>query len=184
MAAEQKGEPIGAEPLEDSPFSEELAVPYGEERRFLLFALGEARLAIELSRLEEILEPGPVTRAPGAPPWVLGAANLRGQALPVIDLAAKLGLGARSAADGDEGSRPAILVFRPGAEAARIGIRVSAVMGFVEVGESAFGPPPRFGGPIASELIAGLVALADRFVPVLDLSLALSGENSGAVPAG
>lgn len=184
MASEQRGEPIGAELREEAPFAEEGSVPYGEERRYLLFALAEVELAVELSRLEEVLEPGPVTRAPGAPPWVLGAANLRGQALPVIDLAAKLGLGARSGAGVDDGRRPAILVFRPSAEAARIGVWVSGVLGFVEVGESAFGPPPRFGGPIAPELIVGLVALADRFVPVLDLAPAVSAESSGAVPVG
>ncbi len=183
MAGESEGERFQAAPFDAAPFGEDTAVPFGEERRFLLFALAEVELAIELSRLEEIVEPGPVTRAPGAPPWVLGAANLRGQALPVIDLAKKLGLGAPAGAGSGENRRPAILIFRPGAAAARLGVWVSAVLGFVEVGEGAFGPSPRFGGAISPALLGGLVALSDRFVPVLDLALAVSSEGAADAAA-
>lgn len=174
MAAEHDGELFDA-----ALFDAEGAAPIWEERRFLLFALGKVELAIELSRLEEIVEPGPITRAPGAPPWVLGALNLRGQALPVIDLAKKLGL----AACADDSNRPAILIFRPGDAAARLGAWVSSVLGFVEVGESAQSAAPPFGGAISPDLLGGLVALGDRFVPVLDLSLAVSVAGV-AGPAG
>jgi len=169
-------------------FDLEDAAPFGEERRFLLFALAEVELAIELSRLEEIVEPGPITRAPGAPRWVLGALNLRGLALPVIDLASKLGLaeGARRSKEAQEttAGRPAILIFRPTDAAARLGVWVSSVLGFVEVGESALSPAPRFDGAISSDLLGGLVGLGDRFVPVLDLSLAVSGAGGGGGAGG
>ncbi|MEP7013286.1 MAG: chemotaxis protein CheW [Acidobacteriota bacterium] len=160
-------------------FDLEDAAPFEEERRFLLFALAEVELAIELSRLEEIVEPGPITRAPGAPPWVLGALNLRGQALPVIDLASKLGLVARAEASETSTARPAILIFRPSEGAARLGGWVSNVLGFVEVGEQGISPAPRFDGAISSDLLGGLVNLGDRFVPVLDLSAAVMSEISG-----
>jgi purine-binding chemotaxis protein CheW len=153
-------------------FDPEDPAPFGQERRYLLFALAEVELAIELSRLEEIVEPGPITRAPGAPAWVLGALNLRGLALPVIDLARKLGLVVRGY---DEGHRPAILIFRPAVGAARLGVWVSSVLGFVEVGESALKAAPRFDGAIAADLLSGLVGLGDRFVPVLDLAAAAAG---------
>ncbi len=165
-------------------FDPEDAAPFGEERRFLLFALAEVELAIELSRLEEIVEPGPITRAPGAPPWVLGALNLRGQALPVIDLAIKLGLVVRAEADGTSTARPAILIFRPTEGGARLGGWVTNVLGFVEVGEQAISPAPRFDGAISSDLLGGLVNLGDRFVPVLDLSAAVSSGVSGGVSGG
>lgn len=172
--AESESDQAGAARHHEPPFDEEGGAPFGEERRFLLFALGAVELSIELSCLEEIIEPGPITRAPGAPPWVLGAANLRGQALPVIDLAKKLGLGLGAA----EGSRPAILIFRPDGGGARLGAWVSGVLGFFEVGEGALGPPPRFGGAISPHLLGGLVAFDGRFVPVLDLALAASAAES------
>lgn len=156
-------------------FDPEDPAPFAEARRFLLFALAELELAIELSRLEEIVEPGAITRAPGAPPWVLGAFNLRGQALPVIDLARKLGL----AVPADAANRPAILIFRPAGSAARLGVLVSNVLGFVEVGERALSAAPPFDGAIPSELLGGLVGLADRFVPVLDLAAAAATSAAG-----
>jgi purine-binding chemotaxis protein CheW len=158
---------------------EDDSASFGPGRRFLLFALGPVELALELSRLEEIVEPGPITRAPGTPPWVLGALNLRGLALPVIDLANKLGLAARA----DRSHRPAILVFRPTDATGRLGAWVTNVLGFVEVPEQALAPAPRFGAAISLDLLAGLVAVDDRFVPVLDLSKAASVAASVSAPA-
>src|SRR6185436_5673966 len=72
------------------------------------------------------------------------------------------------AACADASYRPAILIFRPAAAAARLGVWVSSVLGFVEVGEPALKAAPRFDGAISADLIGGLVSLGDRFVPVLD----------------
>ncbi len=146
------------------------ALLLGSGRRYLLFALAAEELALELSRLEEIVEPGPITRAPGAPPWLLGALNLRGQALPVIDLAAKLGLGAPEGLT----ERPAILVFHPAGSSGRLGVQVSRVLGFVEVADGALGAAPRWGTAVASELLLGVMGVGDRFVPVLDLAAAVA----------
>ncbi len=146
------------------------ALHFGAGRRYLLFALAAEELALELSRLEEIVEPGPITRAPGAPPWLLGALNLRGQALPVIDLAAKLGLGSPAGLL----ERPAILVFYPPGSSGRLGIQVSRVLGFVEVAEGAMGAAPRWGTAVASEFLLGVIGADDRFVPVLDLAAAVA----------
>ena len=41
---------------------------------------------LTLEKVLEIVRPGLVTRIPGAPPAVLGAANLRGKVIAVIDL--------------------------------------------------------------------------------------------------
>jgi len=51
------------------------------------FALGEFRLACNIDRVHEIL-PIPVsTPVPGARPWIIGLANVRGALLTIIDLA-------------------------------------------------------------------------------------------------
>ncbi len=146
------------------------ALLFGAGRRYLLFALAAEELALELSSLEEIVEPGPITRAPGAPRWLLGALNLRGQALPVIDLAGKLGVSAPEAVS----ERPAILVFHPPGPSGRLGVQVSRVLGFVEVAEGALGAAPRWGMAVAPDLLLGVIGLGDRFVPVLDLAAAVA----------
>jgi purine-binding chemotaxis protein CheW len=55
------------------------------------FRLGAESYAVPVAHVLEVAEVGALTPVPGAPPSVLGVRNLRGQVLPVIDLAAVLG---------------------------------------------------------------------------------------------
>ncbi len=63
----------------------------------VIFAAGGSRHALPIDAVREILVPGPLTPAPGAPPGVLGLTQVRGHALPVVDLAARLGFAAADA---------------------------------------------------------------------------------------
>lgn len=50
------------------------------------FRLGQRRLAAAFDEVVEILSMPQVTHVPGAQPWMLGVANVRGTLLPVVDL--------------------------------------------------------------------------------------------------
>ena len=50
------------------------------------FRLGQRRLVSSFEEIMEILPLPPVTAVPGAQPWMLGVANIRGSLLPVVDL--------------------------------------------------------------------------------------------------
>jgi len=50
------------------------------------FRLGQRRLAAGFDEIVEILSMPQVTHVPGAQPWMLGVANVRGTLLPVVDL--------------------------------------------------------------------------------------------------
>lgn len=50
------------------------------------FRLGRRRLVASFDEIVEILPLPPVTPVPGAQPWMLGVANVRGSLLPVVDL--------------------------------------------------------------------------------------------------
>ncbi|GIX34460.1 MAG: pilus biogenesis protein [Lysobacteraceae bacterium] len=50
------------------------------------FRLGERRLVSLFGEVLEIITLPPVTPVPGAQPWLLGVANVRGTLLPVADL--------------------------------------------------------------------------------------------------
>jgi purine-binding chemotaxis protein CheW len=54
--------------------------------------VGEERYALPVENVLEVAEFGRPTLVPGAPPETLGVRNLRGEALPVFDLAAVLGI--------------------------------------------------------------------------------------------
>lgn len=48
--------------------------------------LGEGRYVVPRSEIREVLQNPPLTRVPGANPWLLGLANVRGQLIPIVDL--------------------------------------------------------------------------------------------------
>lgn len=78
------------------------------------FRLGRRHLASSFDDVAEILPLPAVTVVPGAQPWMLGVANLRGTLLPVIDLKQFLE-GERTVLH--EGQR-VLLVRQPGGNAA------------------------------------------------------------------
>lgn len=62
-----------------------------ELRNVIVFALGGTRYAAELRWVREVITLGFVTEIPTAPPGLVGAFNLRGTIVPVLDLPALLG---------------------------------------------------------------------------------------------
>ncbi|MCS7252636.1 MAG: chemotaxis protein CheW [Armatimonadota bacterium] len=61
-------------------------------KRFFVFKLGDDEFAIDISIVKEVHLPLEVFPVPCAPHFILGVANLRGRAVPVIDLKERLGL--------------------------------------------------------------------------------------------
>ena len=54
--------------------------------------VADERYALAAEHVPEIARIGQITRVPGAPQRILGVRNLRGEVLPVVDLARALGL--------------------------------------------------------------------------------------------
>lgn len=50
------------------------------------YRVGTHRLASGFDEVREILPLPPITQVPGAQPWMLGVANVRGNLLPIVDL--------------------------------------------------------------------------------------------------
>jgi purine-binding chemotaxis protein CheW len=72
----------------------------GEVLQVVTFTLGEERYAIETSRVREVVRLGEAyARLPGAPAFVFGAMNLRGEILTVFDLRPVFGVPQRESSD-------------------------------------------------------------------------------------
>jgi len=63
------------------------------------FVIGEEEYAVPILSIQEIIKPLEWTRVPQTPAYVLGVFNLRGSVIPLIDLRAKFGLGAKKHTD-------------------------------------------------------------------------------------
>lgn len=68
-----------------TPGSNQGKGPHGEWSG-ITFKLGDLRLACDSDRIHEILPLPQATPVPGAKPWILGLANVRGAILTIVDL--------------------------------------------------------------------------------------------------
>ena len=57
------------------------------------FIVGEEEYAIPILNIQEIIKPIEYTRVPSVPDYVLGVFNMRGNVMPLIDLAQRFHLG-------------------------------------------------------------------------------------------
>lgn len=101
------------------------------EGRYLVFCLGGDDYALDAGAVRELLRPPPLTRVPGAPAALSGLANLRGAALPVLDLRRIV------TPDREPGTEPSRVVVADAGEP--VGLLVDRVVAFaggrVEAGE-------------------------------------------------
>jgi len=59
-------------------------------KQVLIFRLGGEWFGLEICRVQEVVETPELDYIPRAPEWLLGAMNLHGQIVPVLDLASYL----------------------------------------------------------------------------------------------
>jgi len=57
-----------------------------EEWSGVTFSIGDTSMACHIDRISEILPCPQATPVPGAKPWIIGLANVRGELLTVVDL--------------------------------------------------------------------------------------------------
>jgi purine-binding chemotaxis protein CheW len=132
------------------------------------FTVGPEHYGVPVRHVLEIRELGACTPVPGAPPAILGVRNVRGQVLPVADLASVLGV--KGGAD-CAGQVPGLMLV---AEHAGLtaGLAISDV---IDVGElpdpspadDLTRPPPGREG--RHDLVAGTTMADDELVGVLDV---------------
>lgn len=130
----------------------------------LAFAASGQLLALELAHVVEVLRMVAPTPVSGAAADLLGVIDCRGTVVPLLDLAARLGLPLH--APGLD-SRIVVVATRAGP----LGLVVDRVDGLVWPGPGGFSPRqslPFPGSTQASSLVAGALRSGDRLVPVLE----------------
>lgn len=126
----------------------------------LSFKVGEQEFCIDIMAVREIRGWTRTTSLPHAPEYMRGVISLRGTAVPVLDLAARLGLPA------DEPSaQSVIIVTQTGDQAA--GLLVSAVCDIIRVDEAAIQPVPAVASSRTRSFVQGLLTVDGRMVGLL-----------------
>lgn len=136
------------------------------QAELITIQVGAQRFAIDIMAVREIRGWTQSTRLPHAPPYVLGMINLRGAVLPVLDLGAKLGLGATAA-----GTSSVVVVVE--VQGRQLGLVVDAVCDIITLTEGAVQPPPEVGEPTIREVVWGVVNSDEGIVTLLSLDAVL-----------
>jgi purine-binding chemotaxis protein CheW len=140
----------------------------------LFFRARERLCALPLEGVLEILRPPVLRPAVNPPPFLLGAARIRGAVVPVVDAAVLLGAG-RSAA-------PArLILLRLGARA--VALAVEAVLGVRAVPRATLQQLP----PLlrdAGEAVAAIAALDSELLLLLHPGRLLAGPDMEMLDAG
>jgi purine-binding chemotaxis protein CheW len=127
-----------------------------------VFQIGSESYGMPLLQVQEIRSYTPATRVPGAPPYVLGVINLRGNIIAVLDARTRFGI-----EPVPEEENTVIIVAQ--IEGKTFGLRVDSVSDVVDVDTTQIQPPP----PVASEetqrFLNGLVQVGDRVLILLNL---------------
>ncbi len=130
--------------------------------KYLVFQIGSESYGMPLLQVQEIRSYTPATRVPGAPPYVLGVMNLRGNIIAVLDARTRFGVEPVA-----EEENTVIIVAQ--IEGKTFGLRVDSVSDVVDVDTAQIQPPP----PVASEetqrFLNGLVQVGERVLILLNL---------------
>jgi purine-binding chemotaxis protein CheW len=142
--------------------------------QYITFKLGDELFAIDVAQVREVLELPLITRVPTAPSYMRGVVNVRGKAIPVVDLRAKFGL---SATADTVNSRIVVMELELDGDATVIGGIADSVHEVIELEASQIEPAPRIAMRWRSELIRGMGRRGEQFIIILDIGAVFSSGD-------
>jgi purine-binding chemotaxis protein CheW len=122
-------------------------------------------------QVQEVLRVAEIAPVPGAPDYVLGIINLRGNVVTVIDMRNRFGLMSK---DKDDASRVVIIET----DGQIIGILVDSVAEVVELRVSEIETAPNVGNDESSKYIQGVTSIDNELLILVELNKFLSDEEA------
>lgn len=140
--------------------------------KYLNFNVNGEVYGSEIDRIKEIIEYGNITRVPLTPKYLRGVINLRGNVVPVVDLATRLGKNINQIT-----KKTCIIIVEMKSnddEVIDIGFVVDEVDQVMDIPESQITAAPQFGTDIRADFISGMGKLKGNFVVLLQIEEVLS----------
>ena len=145
-----------------------------EQRQYLTFIVSGEEYAISILQVKEIIGYDIVTAVPKTPKWVRGVINLRGNVVPVVDLAVRFGLGERPVT---KTSCIIIVEWQLETQYTMMGVMADSVSQVMDISEGEIQPVPAFGTRITVDFLNGMAQLGKKFVLLLDIDRVLSADD-------
>ncbi|OOE59850.1 chemotaxis protein CheW [Salinivibrio sp. ML323] len=141
-----------------------------EVLQWVTFQLEEETYGINVMQVREVLRYTEIAPVPGAPDYVLGIINLRGNVVTVIDTRSRFGL---ASADVTDNTR--VIVIE--AETQVIGIMVDSVAEVVYLKTSEIDTTPSVGTEESAKFIQGVSNRNGELLILVDLNKLLTDEE-------
>jgi purine-binding chemotaxis protein CheW len=132
---------------------------------YLSFSIAGETCAVEIADVETVIESGCLSRVSGAPDYVAGLLDLRGEAVPVIDVRKKLGL---EPMDGPVAPCIIVLSLKGGADARRpAGALVDSVSEVIDIPERSIMAIGEFAVAFDERVVRGIAKCEAGFITMI-----------------
>ena len=142
--------------------------------RWVTFRLADEIYGINVMQVQEVLRMTDVAPVPGAPHFVMGIINLRGNVVTVLDTRKLLDL---ATSDITDSSR--IMIIESGK--VTVGLLVDSVAEVVNIALADIDPPPSVGNDEGSRYIQGVYSSDQQILILIDLNKLINEENRDAI---
>jgi purine-binding chemotaxis protein CheW len=143
--------------------------------QYLTFTLGGELFALGIDSVKEVLEHTKITKIPRTPPHLKGVIDLRGRAVPIVDMRLKFGM-----SQGEITVNTCLIIIEAacGLETpVHIGARVDSVREVIEMTGGDIESPPKMGLSVDTSFIHGMAKRGGDFVLILDVQNIFSDED-------
>jgi len=141
-----------------------------ELQRWVTFELDSEIYGISVSEVREVLRYSDIAPVPGAPIFVVGIINLRGNVVTVIDTRCRFGLPTKEVNDD---TRIIIIDI----EDQEVGILVDSVAEVVDLDANAIEAAPNVGNEDTSRYIKGVTSMEGNLLILVDVNKLLTDEE-------
>ena len=142
--------------------------------QYLTLLLDGDLYALEIASVQEVLEYMPITKVPRTQDFMRGVINVRGHAVPVVDLRLKFGM---EAAEKTVDTCIIIVEVDMDGEKTTMGALVDGVEEVLEMEPGNIEPPPKLGTKINTRFMKGIGKLEENFVIMLDINEVFTFEE-------
>ncbi len=129
--------------------------------RFVTFHLDAEKYGINVMQVREVLKVSEIAPVPGAPDFVLGIINLRGNVVTVIDTRQRFGLQPR---DADDATR--IVIIEEGEQV--VGMVVDSVAEVMNIPANEIEVAPNVGNDESAKFIHGVSHQGEELIILID----------------
>lgn len=141
-----------------------------EVLQWVTYRLGDETYGINVMQVQEVLRHTEIAPVPGAPDYVLGIINLRGNVVTVIDTRSRFGL-----PEGEITDNTRIVIIE--ADEQVLGIMVDSVAEVVYLKSSEIDSAPNVGTEESTKFIQGVSNRDDELLILVDLNRMLNDDE-------